>query len=320
MDDRYLDNIDANRSRTGCFVLLALLAIGLATAGWFWVRALPQDEIDDPLASLMEATSPPAEETSATETVTPQPASQAAPTAPVPASDRGRSLLAQARQAQQENRLSEARELGLQILDQSRDPAARESAETLLGEVNIRLVTEPWPMPEKIDYTIQRGDSLAVLARTYGTTIELIQKSNRLPGSMIRIGDRLRILQAQFSLVVSKSRNDLVLKMNDRFFKRYRVGTGQYERTPVGSFEITDRIAQPTWWRQDGKAIPYGTTNNVLGTHWLSINVQGYGLHGTWEPESIGYQSSAGCVRLLNDDIEELYTLLPVGVPVVIEE
>ena len=78
-------------------------------------------------------------------------------------------------------------------------------------------------------------------------------------------------------------------------------------------------MPQPTWWK-DGKAIPFGDTNNVLGTHWLALDVPGYGIHGTWQPETIGKQASAGCIRLVNAEIEELFTLVPVGTPVTITE
>jgi len=48
--------------------------------------------------------------------------------------------------------------------------------------------------------------------------------------------------------------------------------------------------------------------------------VRGYGLHGTWKPETIGVQASAGCVRLLNNEVEELFLLTPIGTSVVITE
>ncbi len=312
MKEMYLNDLDRRRSRTGCLVLLGVLVVALLIALPLWWRRRGDDAPPDARPDAVPAV---------TETDDAAPPRRTGRERPAPAADdRGREWLEEARAAQSAEQYLRARELGWQILDESNDPDAIEAAEQLLGEVHIELVMTPRPMPEKVDYTIQSGDTLGGLARRFGTTVELIKRGNRLTGPMIRVGDRLRILQADFSMEVSKSRNDLVLKINDRFFKRYRVGTGEYERTPEGDFKITERIAQPTWWRQDGRAIPYGTTNNVLGTHWLSIDVPGYGLHGTWEPESIGYQSSAGCVRLLNEDIEELYTLVPVGVPVTITE
>lgn len=66
---------------------------------------------------------------------------------------------------------------------------------------------------------------------------------------------------------------------------------------------------------------PYGTTQRkfkgVLGTHRLYLG-DGYGLHGTDKPESIGQSVSHGCVRLRNEDIETLYRIVPVGTPVFI--
>ncbi|MBU0678045.1 MAG: L,D-transpeptidase family protein [Verrucomicrobia bacterium] len=236
------------------------------------------------------------------------------------APDPGLRLLAQAKTSRSAQNLQEARRLCYEILDQSKNPQARKIAEDLLGDIHIMLVTTPRPMPEKKDYTIRPGDTLSEIASKFKTTIELVRKSNNISGSLIRVGDRLRVFSGDFAVVVKKSDNTLELSLNNRFFKRYRVGTGKFLKTPTGDFKITDRIVQPTWWRPDGKEVPYGSTNNVLGTHWLSLNIRGYGLHGTWEPETIGTHASAGCVRLLNSDIEELYMLLPLGTPVQIIE
>jgi len=66
---------------------------------------------------------------------------------------------------------------------------------------------------------------------------------------------------------------------------------------------------------------PYGTNQRkymgVLGTHRLEMG-DGYGIHGTDAPESIGKSASHGCVRLLNADIDQLYDMVAVGTPVYI--
>ncbi len=66
---------------------------------------------------------------------------------------------------------------------------------------------------------------------------------------------------------------------------------------------------------------PYGTNQRkymgVLGTHRLEMG-DGYGIHGTDAPESIGKSVSHGCVRLLNADIDKLYDMVSVGTPVFI--
>jgi hypothetical protein len=66
---------------------------------------------------------------------------------------------------------------------------------------------------------------------------------------------------------------------------------------------------------------PFGTNQRkykgVLGTHRLNMG-DGYALHGTDQPESIGRSVSHGCVRLRNEDIETLYQMVSVGTPVFI--
>ena len=66
---------------------------------------------------------------------------------------------------------------------------------------------------------------------------------------------------------------------------------------------------------------PFGTNQRrykgVLGTRRLVLG-DGYALHGTNKPESIGQAVSHGCVRLRNEDIEQLYDMVPVGTPVYI--
>ncbi len=73
----------------------------------------------------------------------------------------------------------------------------------------------------------------------------------------------------------------------------------------------------------DGKMLvpPLGTTQRryegVLGTHRLNMG-DGYAIHGTNQPDSVGRAVSHGCVRLRNEDIDKLYAMVEVGTPVYI--
>jgi hypothetical protein len=73
----------------------------------------------------------------------------------------------------------------------------------------------------------------------------------------------------------------------------------------------------------DGRLVvpPLGTGarkhKGVLGTHRLNLG-DGYALHGTNQPSSIGQSVSHGCIRLRNEDIAKLYETVPVGTPVFI--
>ncbi len=237
-------------------------------------------------------------------------------------------MLDEAAQLAESGDLVEARVKYLVAMKHATDPLVRRQIERKVAPINIELVMTPRQMPEKEDYLVKSGDSLERIARRFGTTTELIQKSNMLiDPNIIKAGDRLRVFTGEFSMVASKSRHDLLVTMNGEFFKRYKVGTGKFGKTPVGTFKVQEKIPEPPWWRPDGKVIPFGDDENILGTRWLSLratgeteDVRGYGIHGTWSPESVGSASSAGCLRMINEEVEELFAYIPLGTPVTIEE
>lgn len=201
--------------------------------------------------------------------------------------------------------------------------------ERSLGRLADTIYLTPRPAPGKVEYVIAPGDSLSSIASRFVCPVAFIMKANGIAdASRIRPGNRLVFPDhPKFEVKVSKEANTLLLTLDGKFYKRYTVGTGRDSRTPIGTFRIKDRIEHPEWWSENGKTIPYGDPENILGTHWLALEatgetprVSGYGIHGTWDESSLGKQSSAGCVRMRNQDVEELYTLLPRGTAVTITE
>ncbi|MGA7234955.1 MAG: L,D-transpeptidase [Bryobacteraceae bacterium] len=81
--------------------------------------------------------------------------------------------------------------------------------------------------------------------------------------------------------------------------------------SPTGSYTIVLRLADPTWYGK-GKIVPPGKSSPI-GTRWLGLSVKGYGIHGTNNPNSIGRNASHGCIRLRNQDIEQLFGMVSVG-------
>ena len=67
-------------------------------------------------------------------------------------------------------------------------------------------------------------------------------------------------------------------------------------------------------WRRAESNLP----ENVLGTRWMGFDKEGYGIHGTVAPDKIGQQVTAGCIRMRNEEVEELYKILPRGAEVTI--
>jgi len=237
--------------------------------------------------------------------------------------------LSEAKTLDEQGDLLNARSKYTQLLAENGGAAAQGSEiENALGRINMELVITPRPMPEKVEYVVKKGDRIDRIAKKLGTTKELIEESNNISNpDLIKAGDYIRVFTGKFSIVVNKTRNDLLLSMNDAFFKRYSVATGKFGRTPIGTFVVDDKVKEPPWWRPGEPEIPFGSTNNILGTRWMALratgntpDVKGYGIHGTWDDSSIGKPASAGCIRMKNAEVEELFTIIPPGTPVVITE
>jgi len=141
-------------------------------------------------------------------------------------------------------------------------------------------------------------------------------KSNKLAPESLTPGRKIKVWNAPFNILVDKSQNILYLKSDEEIFKTYNVATGKDNCTPVGTFKIANKIVNPTWFKK-GKVIPAGDPENILGTRWMGFDTApSYGIHGTTEPQSIGKQATSGCVRMLNQEVEELYSIIPVGTEV----
>lgn len=188
-----------------------------------------------------------------------------------------------------------------------------------IEEINIKLLFSPVIIPPKsIEYVIKPGDSLEKIARENKATVELIIKSNNLADENIFPGQKIRIWTAPFSIVVDKSQNTLILKSDEEIIKTYAVATGANNSTPIGTFKIVEKIINPPWYKPGGGIIPYGNPQNILGSRWLGLDKEGYGIHGTTDPQSLGKQSTAGCVRMSNSDVEQVYSIVPKGTEVTI--
>ncbi len=255
----------------------------------------------------------------------PAPLLDLAPAAPaaVAATPASRAVVSDARAAIDGGQLADAKIMLDKLVATSPDAEAIK----LLGEVNMKLLKSPLMMPGKEYYVIQSGDYLQKIAKNHKTTVALIKEMNGMETDTIRLGARLLVFNGDFTMRVSKTRNELDLFMGDKIFKRYSVGTGKFGKTPAVQFTIVDKIVEPPWTRpSDNKQIEYGDAENVLGTRWMALKSEdhpeltGFGIHGTWERDSVGQQSSAGCVRMLNEDVEELFDLVPRKSTVIISD
>lgn len=118
--------------------------------------------------------------------------------------------------------------------------------------------------------------------------------------------------QAPRRIVVSIPDRMVALVEDGRVVRTYPVAVGKPATpTPSGTYEVVHRIPNPTWYAPK-KVVPPGKSN-PLGTRWIGLSRKGYGIHGTNNPRSIGRNASHGCVRMRNQDVEDLFERVSVG-------
>ncbi len=107
-----------------------------------------------------------------------------------------------------------------------------------------------------------------------------------------------------YEILVDTDTSELKLYRDRMLVKEYPVAVGKpSDPTPAGSYYITSKIKYP---------------GGALGTRWIGLSAPHIGIHGTNDPDSIGKHASQGCIRMRNEDIEELFFLVPMWTKVYI--
>ncbi len=136
------------------------------------------------------------------------------------------------------------------------------------------------------------------------------------------------------TVVVDPKNKYLYLVENVGVARRYGVGVGRAGLAWSGTAEVARKAKWPTWTptknmirRDPEKYAKYasgvsGGLHNPLGARALYLYRNGrdtyYRIHGTNEPWTIGRAVSNGCIRMLNEHVEDLYERVPVGATVVV--
>ena len=237
----------------------------------------------------------------------------------LPKTDNLSEMLTLAKNFEERQNLKEARAIYQKLTNDYPNSNLISNWQRKLEDLNIRLLFSPAITEKSMAYQIQPGDSLAKIAKKFNTTIDLIMRSNNLKSNKILSGRKIKIYNRPFSILVDKSQNTLILKSDEEIIKTYIVSTGVNNTTPVGNFKIVNKLVNPTWFK-DGSIVPAESSENILGSRWLGFDLAGYGIHGTTDPASLGKQVTQGCVRMSNQDAEELYSIVPTGTEVAIVE
>lgn len=169
-------------------------------------------------------------------------------------------------------------------------------------------------------YVIKAGDSLGKIAKANKISDDLLANINRIKNkNMIRIGQTIKVVKGPFHVTLDKSTYTLDVYLAGTLVKHFSVGLGVDDSTPTGTWRVSTKLLNPTYYPpRGGTIVAADDPKNPLGERWIGLQgVSGearglmrYGIHGTNEPDSVGQSVSMGCIRMYNEDVAALYTYL----------
>ena len=317
-------------------VVSALLIVGAGSAAWWWYPSSLSPDVGPELAgrrvpTLLSDRPETQAPTQPRPGVTEKGDTAAAhPTPPVPNSKRARQLLAAGRKALASNEWVPAREHFNEAIATGLAGAELDQARADLTRINMETVFSPRVMPEDTlvgRHIIQPGETLGVIAKKYAVSDDFLARINNIKDkNRIRGGQTIKVVNGPFHVVVDVKRFTLSVYLGQgserTLMKQFSVGLGRDRSTPIGMWRVRNKLVNPTYYPpRGGLIIAADDPKNPLGERWIGLQgVSGdalgqerYGIHGTIDPASIGQNASMGCIRLYNEDVEELFDLLIPG-------
>ena len=221
-------------------------------------------------------------------------------------------------------------------VDADIEPEVSYSREAVGRHVDlVRSRTDRAARDAKVSFT---AASLRRVSSRSGLKVDVRALRTRIEKALVRPGEERRIVRVRllktrpevttaelakrYPTVVTVDRGAFRLRLFKRLklVKSYPIALGKAgQETPAGLYSIQNKAVNPTWnvptsdWAGElaGRVIPPGP-DNPLKARWLGV-YDGVGVHGTAERGSIGTNASRGCIRMLVEDVIELYERVPVG-------
>jgi hypothetical protein len=152
-------------------------------------------------------------------------------------------------------------------------------------------------------------------------------RSNGLSNIMLQINQQLLYTPAEFSIVIRKKEEKVIVLNRGRFFKQYRIRKmygAAVPKKPAGSAappKQAGKLAEKIAWGPSGGRVIFTDKEYPRAAFWVSFTVAGHTLYG--EPDAGTAQEAnkppVGGIGLAPADVKELATMLPRGCPVTIE-
>jgi lipoprotein-anchoring transpeptidase ErfK/SrfK len=137
-----------------------------------------------------------------------------------------------------------------------------------------------------------------------------------------------RTTEAPGTVIIQTSERHLYVVQGQGRALRYGIGVGRDGFQWQGLLTITRKAEWPDWTPPPEMIArqPYlprfmaGGPGNPLGARAMYLGTTVYRIHGTNQPQTIGTAISSGCFRLVNADVTDLYSRVPVGTKVIVRQ
>ncbi|WP_373355384.1 L,D-transpeptidase [Pseudoroseicyclus sp. CXY001] len=181
--------------------------------------------------------------------------------------------------------------------------------------------------------TSRRGFLAGALASVLATPA-LAQSVWRMPHEYRPTNVRIGPGQIPGSIQIDSAGTWLYHILDEGLARRYKIAVGAAGRQFVGTAYVGRKAEWPSWrptasmiaeepevYGPFRAGLPGGHQMNPLGARALYLYRGGqdtlFRIHGTPQPWTMGESFSSGCVRLINEHVEQLYDMVPVGTPVI---
>lgn len=172
------------------------------------------------------------------------------------------------------------------------------------------MFAERFHMDEKFLAAINPGVDFAAA----GTTINIVAHGDESLNASIA---RIEVRKSDNSVVALDEGGSIVASYPAT------IGSGEFP-SPNGNMEVNAVAAEPKYyfdpddqkWGPDKRLEIAAGPNNPIGGTWIDLGKEGYGIHGSPDPQKVAKRASHGCVRLTNWDAEELARAVDIGTPV----
>jgi lipoprotein-anchoring transpeptidase ErfK/SrfK len=129
------------------------------------------------------------------------------------------------------------------------------------------------------------------------------------------------------TIIIKTSQRRLYLVKGGGQAVEYAIGIGEEGRSWTGTSQVSAKREWPDWSppesmrrrRPELPAYMRGGPDNPMGARALYLGSTLYRIHGTNEPWTIGRATSAGCIRMYNDDVIDLYNQTRIGATVIVQ-